>query len=182
MTVEDLVSVIDAAKELGLFKQTLFKVLKRLGIATQKHRHSGHRGQAIAYITGEEFARVREYVSASLDSTAGSKVTVSSDNNSTESGWFYLVQVEPEHDPGRFKVGFASNMTERLRQHKCAAPFARLVEKWPCLRKWEQTAIDCVTQGCQRVGTEVFRTENLDQLCSKCASFFSQMPPMALRQ
>ena len=57
---EELISVIETARELGKRKQTIFKVLKRLGITPEKQRSSGHRNQEIAYITMEEFRRISE--------------------------------------------------------------------------------------------------------------------------
>lgn len=48
---EELISVIDAARQTGKVKQSVFKVLKRLGIETQKLRGPDACGQLIAYIS-----------------------------------------------------------------------------------------------------------------------------------
>lgn len=93
-------------------------------------------------------------------------------SKSIDHGVFYLIQLEPDFDPGRIKLGFATNMAERLRSHKCSAPFAKIVQTWPSHVLWERTAIDSVTIGCEKLYTEVFRTENLEQLISKCEEFF----------
>jgi hypothetical protein len=84
--------------------------------------------------------------------------------------------LEPNHDPGRFKLGFATNIDERLRSHKTAAPFSKLLKTWPCKLLWEKTAIDCVSQGCIQIYTEVFRTESIDVVLSRCYQFFKLMP------
>jgi len=42
---EDLISIIDVAKQVGKGKQTVFNVLKRLGIEPQKLRGPDSRGQ-----------------------------------------------------------------------------------------------------------------------------------------
>ena len=115
---EKNISAIDLAKELGKAKQTVFKVLKRLGIESRKIRGSDNRGQRIAYITYAEAGRIK----AEINTLQGISA------NRTESaipelGVFYVVQLEPDHDPGRFKVGFASNMAERLRTHRYSALF-----------------------------------------------------------
>jgi hypothetical protein len=91
-------------------------------------------------------------------------------------GVFYLIQLEPEHDPGRFKLGFATNIEERLRSHKTAAPFSKVLKTWPCKLLWEKTAIECASQGCARLHTEVFRTESIDEVQSRCEQFFKLMP------
>jgi hypothetical protein len=103
---------------------------------------------------------------------------VSDDFVSAEVGVFYLIQLEPEFDPGRFKVGFAAGMSERLRQLRCSAPFATVVRSWPCRRLWEKTAIESVSAGCERLHTEVFRTGSLDEIIERCERFFAVMPPV----
>jgi len=174
--MEESISIIDVAKRLGKRKQTIFKIIKKLGISTKKQRHSKHRGQAIAYITNEDFNQISEYVSKNqnLENTDNDR-----DINATspiDHGNFYLIQLEPDHEPGRFKVGFSSNLGERLRDLKCSAPYVKIVSTWPCHRLWEKTAIDCVTVGCRKLHTEVFRTDNLDNVQNKCNQFFALMP------
>jgi hypothetical protein len=68
----------------------------------------------------------------------------------------------------------------RLQKHRCAAPFAQYLKSWPCKRVWERAAIDCVTSGCERLHTEVFRVGSLEQLISRAQAFFSMMPKLEL--
>jgi hypothetical protein len=96
----------------------------------------------------------------------------------TQQGVFYLLQLEPAHDPGRFKVGFATNLSERLRTLRCSAPFANVVRSWKCKFLWEKTAIDCVTDGCERLHTEVFRTNSINSVVARCEQFFEIMPKL----
>ena len=169
---DNLISVIEAATKLGMRKQTLFKVIKRLGINTSKQRNSSHRGQAIAYIAKADFDLIlNQTITQDKTNDVGPTLSTQIDH-----GVFYLIQLEPDHDPGRFKVGFASNFPERLRQHRCSAPFAVVLKTWPCYVLWEKTAIDCVTQGCEKLHTEVFRTKDITGIKSKCDQFFSLMP------
>lgn len=177
---EDLISVTDFAHQLGKRKQTVFKVLKRLGIETQKHRSSNHRGQSISYITLEE----SRLVAAELLSAAP---PVESNNEADgalsealldEQGVFYLLVLEPNHDPGRFKVGFTTSLSERLRALRSSAPFIKVVRTWPCKRLWEKTAIDSVTDGCERLHTEVFRTLTIETVLQRCEQFFGLMPKL----
>ena len=91
-------------------------------------------------------------------------------------GVFYLIQLEPEHDPGRFKIGFASNIDERLRSHRTVAPLCQIVKTWPCKPLWEKTAIDSVCAGYERLYTEVFRAPSLAEVESRCDRFFAVMP------
>jgi len=93
-----------------------------------------------------------------------------------DSGYFYLVELEPAHDPGRFKVGFTAELEGRIRKHRCSAPFARYVKTWPSRRLWERAAIDCTTDGCERLHTEVFRASSLEVVATKADAFFAMMP------
>lgn len=169
MSIETI-SIIDVAKNLGKRKAHIFKILRRLGIETVKEKSNTARGQKIAYITSVDYSRIREYFSVvENDSDA---LTVQPDVG----GFFYLIQLEPNHDPGRFKLGFATNVEERLRSHKTAAPFSKVLKAWPCKLLWEKTAIECVSQGCVRLHTEVFRTESIEEVQTRCEQFFKLMP------
>lgn len=172
------ISVKDLSDRHGLKRQTVFKVIKRLGIEPEKTRGgSESRGQIISYITENEANKILKTIAA------GKNTNDQGEKNVTEAalydnGVFYLIQLEPEHDPNRFKVGFASNFNERLRQHRCSAPFAELLETWPCRRLWEKTAIECVTEGCEQLHTEVFRAESIKKVQIKCEEFFGLMPKL----
>jgi hypothetical protein len=170
------ISVIDAAKQLGQSKQTLFKIIKKLKIAPLKQRHSEHRCQAISYISPQELDRLTEYFSNNKKSLKEAVTGHSNEIDLTDTGVFYLIQLEPKIEPGRFKVGFATIMNERLRKHRCSAPFATIIGTWPCRRLWEQTAIDCVTADCEKIHTEVFKTNAIESVKNKCEQFFSLMP------
>lgn len=166
----EIISVIDVSKNLGKQKQHIFKVLKRLSIETIKEKSSDAKGQKIAYITSDDYDLVKKYLVNAKDYSE--ELIEQADLG----GVFYLIQLEPEHDPGRFKLGFATNIEERLRSHKTAAPFSKVLKTWSSKLLWEKTAIDCVTQGCVRLHTEVFRTESIDEVQLRCENFFNLMP------
>ena len=171
---KELISVIDAASQLGMtHKQTMFKIIKRLGISTVKQRNSSSRNQLISYITQNDLHLIRQHLSEATPIITGGEA---SPEPQIDRGVFYLIQLEPEHDPGRFKVGFASNLSERMRTHRCSAPLAGLLASWPCRPLWEKTAIDCVTQSCEQIHTEVFRTDDIARVQERCEHFFALMP------
>ena len=174
------ISVNDLAQKHGLIKQTVFKVIKRLGIEPEKTRGgSESRGQMISYITENEANKVLEVIAAGKNANDQGEANVA-EAALYDVGVFYLIQLEPEHDPGRFKVGFAGKLNERLRQHRCSAPFAEVLKTWPCRRLWEKTAIECVTDGCEQLHTEVFRAESIENVQNKCEEFFCLMPKVKL--
>jgi hypothetical protein len=169
----ELISVKDVAKNLGKQKQHIFKILSRLGVDSVKQKSSDARGQRVAYITTNEYERIKEYLSWSADDSNDSPIQMDI------GGVFYLIQLEPKHDPGRFKIGFATNIEERVRTHKTTAPFSKVLKTWPCKLLWEKTAIECVSQGCERIHTEVFRIESIDEVLSRCEEFFKIMPRLS---
>jgi len=179
---ENTISVIDLASQHGMRKQTIFKILKRLGIETRKRLGDSNtnRGQAIAYITNEEARRLADEIQSGRASKGSTHEDYASTSEAilAEQGVFYLLQLEPDHDPERFKVGFATSLPERLRSLRCSAPFTKVLATWPCKRLWEKTAIECVTEGCQRLHTEVFRTQSINAVRAKCERFFELMPKL----
>jgi hypothetical protein len=116
---DEMVSVIDIANELGKRKQSIFKVLNRLNIERNFEKSEASRGQRIAYITLEDYRRVKAYY---VDASSNAEVPITLVDSDT-GALFYLIQLEPRYDPGRFKLGFATNIEERLRSHRTSAPF-----------------------------------------------------------
>ena len=170
------ISVIHVSREFGLQKSTVFKVVRRLGVDTFKQRSPDHGGQAAAFITATDYEILKPELEAICSKPLVQKH--SDDSDSFGVGEFYVIQLEPSQDPGRFKVGFGTPAADRLRDHRCSAPFAEIVRTWPCKRRWEQTAIDCVTVDCEQLHTEVFRApdNDLDQVLKRCDEFFATMP------
>lgn len=182
---ENLISVKEFAEQHGLRRQTVFKVIKRLGIEQAKSRGGeANRGQTISYISEHDGRLVLEAIASNSKPQNGNKNEKfeATDAYLYDIGVFYLLCLEPEHDPNRFKVGFANNLNERLRQLRCSAPYTQVVRTWPCRRLWEKTAIECVTEGCEQLHTEVFRAQSLSEVEAKCSKFFALMPPLANNQ
>ena len=169
---QDLISVIEIARLHGKHKQSVFKTLRRLGIEQIKAIGEDSRGQLTNFITLEDYERVRPELEGRTGNTA------SNNEIDTTPGVFYLIQLEREYDPGRFKVGFASNIDERLRSHRTAAPLATLVRTWRCKLRWEKTAIDSICAGYERLYTEVFRAPSIEEVERRCERFFEVMPDL----
>lgn len=167
---DDLISVIETARIHGMRKQHVFKVLKRLGIQQTKSLGEHSRGQKVSCISRHDYSILRTEL-ARLEPQPESQ-----DRVDGSLGVFYLIQLEPQMDPGRFKVGFATNMDERLRSHRTVAPLCTLVNIWPCKALWEKTAIDSICAGYERLHTEVFRAPSIKEVETRCESFFTVMP------
>jgi hypothetical protein len=150
-------------------------VIYRLGIETFLEKSTASRGQKVARLTKPSFEQLQDHFSSSA---VGSESVEGGGLDSQIGGLFYLIQLEPDHDPTRFKLGFTTNIEERLRAHKTAAPFSSVVKTWPCRLLWEKTAIESISRGCERVHTEVFRGELLEVILDRCEKFFTLMPSL----
>jgi hypothetical protein len=169
---DEMVSVIEIAKSLGMRKQSIYKIISKLKINTinEKSEYSRSKGQKIGYISKEDEKIIIEYIKTRENIVTDNEIDF---NNA---GYFYIIQLEPEYDPNRFKVGFAMSVEERIKQHKTSAPLLKLLKVWPCKLLWEKTVIDCVTNDCEKIYTEVFRCSSIDDIIEKCDSFFELMP------
>lgn len=78
-------------------------------------------------------------------------------------GYFYAIQLVPDLAPNRIKFGWTLDTGKRLRNHRTAAPTARLLRAWPCHWTLEQPAIKAVVSGHQ-IGPEVFDVDDVEGL------------------
>lgn len=168
---DNLISISDAAKELGYLKQSLFKVINRLKMEKLLIKSSDARGQSIAYISIVDYEILRDNRAATQSIEEESAVDLNI------GGFFYIIQLEPKLDPNRLKFGFAVSVDERVRKHKTAAPFSLVLATYPCKLLWEKTAIECVAFGSEKLHTEVFRVHDIEKTLSQAEAFFKLMPP-----
>jgi len=161
------------AETLGVDRSNARKIILNYGFAPIKVRTLESKKQLTLALTKEEAQELYE---------KRIKNGYNSDNQKamgTENGKgeFYLIQLVPELDPKRIKLGFASNAKLRLQSHRTAAPTAKLVKSWPCKKIWEQAVIDSITRyGCSKIGIEVFQIDTLKEIIKKADSFFEIMP------
>lgn len=178
-TASEKIAIVDLADDLQVRKQRIFKILPRLGIRPSQRRDPSRGNQSVSMVSQSEAATIRaeiEKVPATCGD--GSRFSGMAAFASDDVGYFYLIQLEPEHDSGRFKVGFTMDLDGRLQKHRCSAPFATYVRSWPCKRVWERAVIDCATKGCEQLHTEVFRAASLAEVTENADGFFSMMPTL----
>jgi hypothetical protein len=164
----------ELATELGLDRSNMRKYVLKHGftpVTIRTNEYQDGRNQAVLALTLEDTEAVR-----ALRATQGFGVTVREPLDNRH-GFFYVIQLVPDLDPLRVKLGWTNDVMGRLAAHRTAAPTARLVKSWSCHKSWEVTAIDSVTRiGCSHIGNEVYRCENLEELIIRCNTFFDLMP------
>lgn len=169
MSQKNLISIGEIAGNHGRRRESVHNIVKRLGIETVKVKDANARGQKVSCITMEDYALLERHLTNSPPGDADRAVS---------HGGFYLALLEPDLDPGRFKVGFATDVDERIRRHKTVAPLSKKVREWPCKLLWEKTAIECVTYGCEQLYTEVYRTNDIEEVIGRAEDFFRLMPQL----
>ena len=170
MEETEFISVIQFAKEIGIDRSHARKYILSLGLRPKKRRTAESRNQLTLTLTKEEarFAAQQRHKNGFQNSYEVVKF---------DAGVFYIIQLIPEFDPGRIKLGFASVVEERLSQHKTVAPTARLIKTWPCKRSWESTVMDCLSFAkCRLIRNEVFECDDLEMLINLGDKLFSILP------
>ena len=166
----EFVSIKQLAEELGMDRSHARRYVLKLGLEPQKRRTADSGSQLTLTLTDDEAQLVRNKRGEQgfLDSAK----PVSSD-----AGVFYVIQLVPELDPHRIKLGFADDAATRLNQHRTSAPTAQLLKTWSCRRAWETTVMDCLTAtSCQLILNEVFECEDLDKLLECGDAIFELLP------
>lgn len=171
-TDEGYVILKDLAKELGFDRSNFRKYVLQHGFNLVKIRTPEARNQLTLAVSVADAESIRELCQKQGYGKLSNHVLA---NN--EEGWFYVIQLVPELNPNRVKLGFTGSIEERLTAHRTSAPTAELVKCWSCKRSWERAAIDSITRiECKSLGYEVFECENLARLIKRADEFFAIMP------
>ena len=173
----DVILLKTLADELGLDRSNMRRYVIKNGVEFLRVRTLDSRGQLTLALTPEDAETIRE-LRRTQGYTAKGRVgkPVLSDNG----GWFYIIQLVPDLEAERVKLGYASDVGVRLTAHQTAAPTAALLKSWPCKRNWELAAIASITrEDCKQLSGEVFIAGDLDFLVGRGDAFFAIMPEEA---
>jgi len=169
--MDDYVPIADIAEWIGLDRSNARKYILKHGFKPLLIRTSRSRGQPTLALPREDAEAVR-----ALRESQGFG-TMSKPTAKGGRGWFYVVQLVPDLDPNRVKLGFTTSVDERLAAHRTAAPTAVLSKAWPCDAAWEAAAIASATRiGCRHIANEVYQCDDLAGLIERADAFFAVMP------
>ncbi|HET6882900.1 MAG TPA: type II toxin-antitoxin system VapC family toxin [Pirellulales bacterium] len=147
---DQLVPLQRLAREMRVDRSHFRRYVVRLGITPQKRHTPDSGNKLVVTVTAHEADRIR---------AARRQQGYEVDGLQVEAvvGVFYVVQLVPELDPNRVKLGFADDAAARLAQHRTAAPTAKLLKTWPCKRSSEFTVIDALSAAnCKLILNEVY--------------------------
>jgi hypothetical protein len=170
---DERVAIVDLADDLQIRKQTIFKFVKREGIIPQEMREPMRGNQKIKTVSQTEAQVIRDKFKRSNVIESQKRLSETCDAETIDV--FYLIQLEPDHDPGRVKLGFG-DVNARLQKYRSSSPSARIVKTWPCRSTWERAATDYVAKGSEQVRSEVYRVSSIEDLVRRGDSFFTFMP------
>jgi len=164
------VSIKHLAEELGMDRSHARRYVLKLGFKPQKRRTQDSGSQLTLTVSRQE-------AEAILKQRRDQGFTAEGKAVEPEAGVFYVIQLVPELDPKRVKLGFSIDLADRLAQHRTAAPTARVLRSWPCKRSWEVTVMDCLSSvACRHILNEVFECDNLDGLIKRGNELFGILP------
>jgi hypothetical protein len=170
MEKEECISIKHLAERLGMDRSHARRYVLKLGFKPAKRRTRDSGNQLTLTLTSDEADSVLKH--REEQGFAGQSKAVE-----TETGVFYVIQLVPELDPRRVKLGFAIDLNDRLVQHRTAAPTAKVLRSWGCKRSWETTVMDCLaSRDCRHILNEVFECENLENLVNRGDDLFSILP------
>lgn len=168
---KNYVALSELAVELGLDRSNMLKYVKKLNISTQDRRTPKSKNQLTKTVTLDDAEIIRDTRQREGFTNDATIVSV------PDWGVFYIIQLVPEYDQKRLKLGFTDNLDNRLSQHKTAAPTATVLKSWPCKRVWEKTIIDALTvRHCRLVANEVFECDSYEKLVGLADTIFDILP------
>jgi hypothetical protein len=172
--MQNYVTLGELASEFGMEKTNIRKYALAKGFTFTKLRDKRSNNQIVIALTLEETNELRN--TREREGFTNQDKPIDNGN-----GYFYIIQLIPELDESRIKLGFASNVQNRLNSHRTAAPTAKLLKSWPCKKTWEIAAIASLTRcNCKSIGSEVYSFENIENLILEGNRFFELMPSVYL--
>jgi len=173
--LESYYTYYDIAEKLNIGVDTVRrhvnKVKKELELNPVKQKTVSSKGSLVNCLSTDDTNTFINYFETKEESSGKNDLLTTS-----RYGFFYIIQLIPEFNPNRVKIGFADNVEKRLKEHQTASPTAKLVGKWNCKRAWDQCVMDSITrENCKLVLNEVYEGD-LSEFIKRTDDFFANMP------
>ncbi len=170
MNNQRYISIKEIAQTLGMDRSHARKFAIKCGFEFAKQR-TADSGNQLTLVLPEEKAQLLYQKRKDLGFTEDN-ILVSSDI-----GFFYIIQLIPEFDKNRIKLGYANDVRDRLAQHRTSAPTAVLLKSYPCKREWEKTIIDFISlKHCRLINSEVYEAIDVEKMVEYADQLFSIIP------
>ena len=168
-------SFIEIAKRLNVVTDTIRRSVKKykdqLNLQPKKMRTADSKGALVDCLSFEDAEILIDFYER-----RGENSEIFEENSFQRYGVFYMIQLIPEFDSNRIKIGFTENINKRLIELQISSPTAKLIRTWPCKRSWDYAAMDSITRkDCKLVMNEVYEG-NVEGFIERGDDFFSMMP------
>lgn len=169
---EEYVLLSTLAQEWAIDKTTARKYARKQGFDFTRVRGNDPSHQAVLALKANDAELLREVRSQEGYTNNGMPVE-------NGIGVLYIVQIMPDADPTRVKLGYATDASRRLVSYRTLSPTAIIVKTWACRSSWERAAIDSLTtENCTLIGGEVYACADIERLIQRGDTFFSYMPSL----
>lgn len=166
----EFMSLADLSEKLRMDRSHARRWIAKIGYTFHKRRTANSGNQQTLCVSTAEANEI-------INKRKGEGFIGNVKANSSNSGFFYVIQIVPELDQKRLKLGFAESLEERMTQHRTMAPTALVLRFWPCKRVWEQTVMDALTKiDCHLINNEVFECFDINALIARGNAFFDLLP------
>ena len=164
MNPNKIVLVYELARELPMHKSNLSKLIDKLEIKKISVRSPEKNNQLVSAITEEDAEAVRKY---------RSDFEIIEHANE---GVFYILQLLPEIDSLRVKLGFAQDLNDRISYFRTLLPELVVLKTWKCDKNLEKTVIRmAITSECEQVGIEVYRVTSVENTVTRLDKIFDML-------
>jgi len=163
----------EIADDIGVSIDTVRRNVKsyktELKLEPKKKKTPSSKGALVACLSFDDAEKLIRFYKSKGSTNSGL-------SNNRNYGFFYLIQLIPEFQPNRVKIGFADDVNKRFREHQTSSPTAKLLGSWPCKRAWDQAVMDSLTRtGCKLVLNEVYEGD-IQDFKDRADEFFGIMP------
>lgn len=146
--MDDLYSFSELAIIFNMNKGNLIKLIQKMGLKTFEYRSPEHKNQIVKAINKEGFDLLNKYRLG--PDRIESDILVKKEE-------FYLIQICPDISLKRIKIGYTTDIEQRIGNYKTICPTCKLIKTWPCKRIWEKAIIDmAIVKDFVKLGDEVF--------------------------
>src|SRR4051812_20397252 len=114
-------SFTDIASLLKMNKGNLIKFIKKRGYKTVSYRSENNRGQMVKGLNEDDYQDLLNYRKNGVYLINEDKI---------QKDEFYLILLAPELSPNRVKLGFTSDLEQRMEQYRTICPTNRLIQSW----------------------------------------------------
>ncbi len=160
---KEIIRLNECAKEMGVDKSNLSKYLKagKYGNIKIKFIRDKTKGnQKVSIISKKDFEKIKNI---RIKDGFGVNKPIGKENV----GFFYIVQINPDNIPNRYKCGFSNIPNQRISSYKTVCPNAKFVFKTKCDDFFEKPLLKMISKNSKQIGVEIFEIKDINKIENK---------------